>query len=138
MNVSERITELWKTWRFVDAIDLFNQKILEDSFTGEEVAEFWGLIEAECEKNREVIFHLYQMLRASKNWDDRAMCKGLRISGKALDDIKNGWNPASEAVGLKIYTNSFLKWLSDSKQGLRCLIYLKDGWVKRRLSWACG
>ena len=101
------ITDLWKARRFLEAIDLFNQKILEDSFTGEEVAQFWGLIEAECERNPEVIFRLYQMLKESRNWDDRTLCEELRITGNALDDMKNGWDTRSEGVGLKILYQLF-------------------------------
>ncbi len=73
----------------------------------EKLPEYWGLVEAECEENAEVMFNLYQTLRKARNWSDETLCNELRIDGKALEDIRNLRKPESEGVGLKLLYELF-------------------------------
>jgi hypothetical protein len=88
---------------------LFGQCLLKGLLLQEEIenlsrnlSEFWELVEKECEENAEVVFNLYEMLKKARNWDDKTLQKKLRISGKAIEDIKSRHKPRSEAVGLKM------------------------------------
>jgi hypothetical protein len=47
------------------------------------------------------------MLKRARNWDDETLCAKLKISEKAIEDIKNRHNPSSEAVGVKILYELF-------------------------------
>ena len=91
----EEIMELWKAGNFVDAIRSFSRWIPKGLVSEEEIrsfnrelAEFWQLVEAECGKNPEAVFALYEMLRKAKNWDDERLCEELEISSKTLEHIK--------------------------------------------------
>jgi hypothetical protein len=110
----KEIMELWKAGKFFDAISYFSQWIPEGLVTQEEIesfnqylSKFWELVELECEKNAEVIFDLYQMLKKAKNWDDETLCRELKISDKAIENIKNRHKPRSEAVGIKMLYKLF-------------------------------
>jgi hypothetical protein len=106
--------ELWKAGNFLDAISYFSQWISKGLLNEEEIesfkkelARFWELIEVECEKNPEVVFNLYEMLKKARNWDDETLCKKLRINKRAREDIKNRHMPRSEGVGLKMLYELF-------------------------------
>jgi len=47
------------------------------------------------------------MLKKDRNWDDEALCKKLRINGRAIEDIKNRHKPRAEGVGLKMLYELF-------------------------------
>ena len=105
----EEIMELWKAREFSDAISYLGQWMSKGLLAQEEIGslsrnffEFWKLAEKECEENAGVVFNLYEILREVKNWDDERLCKELRISSKAIEDIKNHHKPRSKAVGLKM------------------------------------
>ncbi len=105
----EELMELWQAKRFFEAISYFCESMAEGLLNQEEtesfnknLLNFWELVEAECEENAEFMFSLYEMLKRARNWDDERLCKELRISEKAIGDIKNRRNPRSEAVGLKM------------------------------------
>jgi hypothetical protein len=66
--------ELLKARKFSDAIGHFSQWMSTVSIGQEEIesfnnnlATFWGLVEVECEKNAELIFNLYGMLKKVRN-----------------------------------------------------------------------
>ena len=110
----EEIMELWKAGKFFDAISYFAQWIPKGLASHEEIENLnknllkvWELVEAECEENPEVLFSLYQALKKARNWDDETLRKELRISEKAIEDIKNRHKPRSEAVGLKMLYELF-------------------------------
>jgi hypothetical protein len=110
----EEILELWKAGKFLDAISCFGQWIPEGLVSQEEIesfnknlVKFWELVEVECEENAEVMFNLYDMLKKARNWDDETLCKELKISDKAIEDIKNRHKPRSERVGLKMLYELF-------------------------------
>jgi hypothetical protein len=110
----EEIMELWKAGKFFDAIKSLRQLTQEDPLHQEKIesfkqnlANFWELIEAECKENADVMFSLYEMLKRVRHWDDEALCKELRISEKAIEDIKKRCNPRSDAVGLKMLYELF-------------------------------
>jgi hypothetical protein len=71
------------------------------------LSKFWELIEVECEENPEVMFSLFKMLKKVRNWNDKTLCKKLRISQKAIEDIKSRQKPRSEGVGLKMLYELF-------------------------------
>jgi len=50
---------------------------------------------------------VYQMLKKARNWDDETLCRELRISANALEDIKNLRLPISDGVGLKMLYELF-------------------------------
>ena len=110
----EEIMELWKAEKFSDAISYFSRWMPKGLVSEEEsesfkkeLAKFWELVEVECEENPDVVFTLYEMLKKARNWDDETLCKELRISEEALDDIKNCHKPSSEGVGLKMLYELF-------------------------------
>jgi hypothetical protein len=110
----EKIMELWKTGKFFDGISYFGQWIPGGLLSQEEIenlnknlVKFWELVEVECEENAEVLFNLYEMLKKARNWDDETLCKKLKISDKAIEDIKNRHKPRSKAVGLKMLYELF-------------------------------
>jgi hypothetical protein len=110
----EKIMELWKAGNFFDAIGYFGQWIPGGLLSQEEIGtlsknliEFWELVEVECEENAEVIFNLYGTLKKARNWDDETLCRRLKISDKAIQDIKNRHKPSSGAVGLKMLYELF-------------------------------
>ena len=112
----EEIMELWKARKFFDAISYFCQWIPKGLVSQEEIenfsrnlAKFWELVEVECEENAEVMFSLYEMLKRARNWDDKTLCKELRISEKAIQDIKGRRRPGCKAVGLKMLYELFPK-----------------------------
>jgi hypothetical protein len=84
---------------------LLNQKEIE-SFN-RNLAKFWELVEVELKENAEVLFNLYEMLKKARNWDDETLCKELRISEKAVEDIKRRRRPRSKTVGLKMLYELF-------------------------------
>ena len=84
---------------------MLNQKEIE-SFN-RNLANFWELVEVECEENAEVLFNLYEMLKKARNWDDGTLRKELRISQKAIEDIKRRRRPRSKKVGLKMLYELF-------------------------------
>ena len=61
----------------------------------------------EYEENTEVLFSLYEMLKKARNSDDDELCRKLRISQKAIEDIKNRRKPRSEGLGLKMLYELF-------------------------------
>jgi hypothetical protein len=110
----EEIIELWKAGKFSDAVSYFAQWIPKGLVSQGEIesfnknlSNFWELVEVECEENAEVIFNLYEILKKTRNWDDETLCKRLKISDKAIEDIKNRHKPGSEAVGLKMLYELF-------------------------------
>jgi hypothetical protein len=110
----EEIMELWKARKFSDAISYFSHWMSEGLLGQKEIenfnlnlSKFWELVEVECEENAEVMFSLYEMLKNVRNWDDETLCRELRISEKAIEDIKNRHKPRSEAVGLKMLYELF-------------------------------
>ena len=110
----EEIMELWKAGKFSDAISYFSRWMSKGLLGQEEIesfnrclAEFWELVELESQKNAEVLFILYEMVKKARNWDDETLCRKLRISQKALDDIKRHHKPSSEGVGLKMLYELF-------------------------------
>jgi hypothetical protein len=106
--------QLWKAGEFLDAIGYFSRWMPEGlvneeeskSF-GKDLAKFWEMVEVECEENTEVMFTLYEVFKKARNWDDVRLRKELRISGKAIEDIKNRHKPRSEAAGLKMLYKLF-------------------------------
>ena len=110
----EEIMELWKAGKFFGGISYFGQCLSKGLLLQEEIenlsrnlSEFWELVEVECEENAEVLFNLYEMLKKARNWDDETLCKKLKISDKAIEDIKNRHKPRSKAVGLKMLYELF-------------------------------
>ena len=110
----EEITELWKAGNFLDAIRYFSRWMPKGLVSEEEsesfkkeLAKFWELVEVECEENPEVVFTLYEMLRKDRNWDDEALRRKLRISQKAIEDVKSRRRTRSEAVGLRMLYELF-------------------------------
>jgi hypothetical protein len=110
----EKIMELWKAGKFFDAFRYFGQSIPEGLLSQEEIEnlnknllKFWELVEVQCEENIEFMFNLYEMLKRTRNWDDKTLCKKLKISDKAIEDIKNRHKPSSKAVGLKMLYELF-------------------------------
>lgn len=110
----EEIMELWRAGNFFDAISYFAQWVQEGLLSKEEIenfnrnlVKFWELVEVECEENAEVLFNLYEVLKKARNWDDKTLCKELRISGEALEDIKKRHKPRPEGVGLKMLYELF-------------------------------
>ena len=100
--------------KFFDAISYFSQWISGGSLNQKEIesfnrnlAKFWELVEVECEENAEVLFNLYEMLKKTRNWDDGTLRKELRISNKAVEDIKKRRRPTSKKVGLKMLYELF-------------------------------
>jgi hypothetical protein len=71
------------------------------------LSKFWELVEVECEENAEVMFNLYEMLKKVRNWDDKTLCKELRISEKAIEEIKSRHKPRSEGLGLRMLYELF-------------------------------
>lgn len=53
------------------------------------------------------MFNLYEMLKKAKNWDDETLSKELKISGKAIEAIKNRHGTRSKTVGLKMLYELF-------------------------------
>ena len=110
----EEIMDLWKAGKFFGAIECFGQRMRDRSLSQGEIesfnknlSKFWELVEVECEKNAEVIFNLYEILKKTRNWDDETLCKKLKITDKTIEDIKSRHKPGSEAVGLKMLYELF-------------------------------
>ena len=110
----EEIMELWQAGNFSDAISYFTQWMPEGLLSQDEtesfnknLSKFLELVEVECEKNAEVVFTLYEMLKKARNWDDEALRKELRISEEVIEDIKNRHKPSSQGVGLKMLYELF-------------------------------
>ncbi len=110
----EEIMELWKTGKFFDAIKYFSCWMSEGFVSEKEtenfnqnLAKFWELVEAESEENAEVMFSLYEMVKKARNWEDGILCEKLKVSSKAIEDIKNHQRPRSKGVGLKMLYELF-------------------------------
>ncbi|MGA2317961.1 MAG: hypothetical protein ABSG71_16515 [Thermodesulfobacteriota bacterium] len=110
----EKVMELWRAGKLLDAVEYFNQCKKEGLLSEEEIEEldkklpeFGELIEEECEENPEVIFNLYTMLKRAKSWDDETLCMELKISEKTLGDIKSHYRPRSKKVGPKMFYELF-------------------------------
>jgi hypothetical protein len=110
----EEIIELWKEGNYFDAISFFSQWLSKGLLLEKEtykfnknLSKFWELIEIECEENPEVMFTLYKMLKKGRKWNDETLCKKLRISEKAIEDIRNRHKPRAEGVGLKMLYELF-------------------------------
>jgi hypothetical protein len=110
----EEIMELWKAGRFFDAISYFGQWMSKGLYSQGEIenlnknlATFWELIELQCDENVEVMFSLYKMLKKARNWDDETLCKKLRISQKAIEDIKSNRRPKSKTPGPRMLYELF-------------------------------
>ena len=110
----EEIMEFWRARKFSDAISYFSQWMSKGLLGHEEIerfnkrlAEFWELVEVESEENPEVMFSLYEMLKKARNWDDETLRKELRISEKAIEDIKSRRRPSYQGVGLKMLYELF-------------------------------
>lgn len=110
----EEIMELWKAGKFFEAISysclwmaegLFNQEKTEN--LKKNLPKFWELVEAECEENPEVMVYLYEMVKKVRNWDDKTLCKELRIGEKAIEEVKSRHKPRSEGLGLKLLYELF-------------------------------
>jgi len=100
--------------KFFDAISYFSQWISGGLLNQKEIesfnrnlAKFWELVEVELKENAEVLFNLYEMLKKTRNWDDETLHKELRISEKAVEDIKRRRRPRSKTVGLKMLYELF-------------------------------
>ena len=63
--------------------------------------------EKECEENADIRLNLYKILKKARNWDDETLQKKLRISEKAIEDIKSHRRPRSKAVGLRMLYELF-------------------------------
>ena len=110
----EEIIELWQTGNYFDAISFFSQWLSKGLLLKKEtyrinknLSSFWELIEVECEENPEVMFSLYKMLKKVRKWNDKTLCKKLKISEKALEEIKNHHKPKSEGLGFKMLDELF-------------------------------
>ena len=110
----EEIMELWKAEKFFDAIRYFGQWMSKGLYSQGEIenlnknlATFWELIELQCEENVEVMFSLYKVLKKARNWDDETLCKKLRISQKAIEDIKDNRKPRSKIAGTRMLYELF-------------------------------
>jgi len=110
----EKIMNLWEARKFSDAISYFGRWMSKGLVDQEEIqslnrclAEFWELVELESQKNAEVLFILYEMVRKARNWDDETLCGKLEISNKTLESIRNRHKPRAEGVGLKILYELF-------------------------------
>ena len=110
----EEMMELWKVGKFFDAIGYFSRWMDEGLISEEEsksfkkeLAKFWEFVEVERGENPEVVFALYEMLKKARNWDDERLCRKIRISRKAIEDIKCRRRPRSEGVGLKMLYQLF-------------------------------
>ncbi len=91
----EEIMGLWQEGKFFGAIKYFSQVISENLLNEEEIenlnknlSTFWEWVEVEWEENAEVMFNLYEMLKKVRNWNDGTLCKELRISEKAIEEIR--------------------------------------------------
>lgn len=115
----EEILESWKAGRFFEAISYFFESMAEGLFNQEKTESFnknllifWKLVEGECEENPEVVFALYEMVKKARNWDDKTLCKKLRINEKDIQDIKNRHKLSSEGVwGLGCSMSFSPRWL---------------------------
>ena len=110
----EEIMELWKAEKFSDAISYFSRWMSKGLLRQEEIesfnrylADFWELVELESQKNAEVLFILYEMVKKARNWDDETLCRKLEISAEAVEDLKNRHKPRAEGVGLKMLYELF-------------------------------
>ena len=110
----EEIMELWKEGKFFDAISYFSEWLSKGLLIEDEsknfsisLSKFWELVEVECEENAEIMFALYEMLKRARNWDDETLCKELRISEKAIKEIKSRHKPRAEGSGLKMLYELF-------------------------------
>ncbi len=110
----EEIMELWKAGKIFESIRHFSQWLSKGLLSEKEteifkkdLSRFWKLLEIECEENPAVMFNLYQMLRKERKWDDETLCKELRISRKAIEEIKSGNRPSSTAVGFRMLYELF-------------------------------
>jgi hypothetical protein len=110
----EEIMELWKARKFSDAISYFSQWMPRGLLCQEEIENFnrdlgtfWELVEVDCEENVEVLFNRYEMLKKARNWNDETLHKELRISKKAIENIKRRRRPRSKTVGLKMLYELF-------------------------------
>ncbi len=108
------VMELWRAGKFSDAISHFSDWLSKGLLSEEEtenfkkdLSRFWKLIEVECVENPVVMYNLYQMLRKKRKWDDKTLCKKLRINGKAIEEIKRGNRPSSTAVGFRMLYELF-------------------------------
>jgi len=106
--------KLWQARKFFRAINPFNKWVSEALLDKEEMEnlnknlpKFWELVEVECEENVEIMFDLYEMLKKIRNWDDKMLCEKLKISDKAIEEIKSGHNPRSEGVDLRMLYELF-------------------------------
>jgi hypothetical protein len=50
-----------------------------------------------------------RMIKKVRNWDDKTFYKKLRISEKAIEEIKSHHNPRSDDLGLKVLYELFPK-----------------------------
>ena len=110
----EELMEFWQAANFSDAISHFSRWMSKGVLAQEEIenfnqnlTEFWELVEVECEENSEVMFTLYEMIKRERDWDDEKLRKKLKISGKAIEDIRNRRKPRSEGLGLKMLYELF-------------------------------
>ena len=68
----------------------------------QELATFWKLVEAECETNPKVMISLYELLKTTRDWDNKTLCERLQITEKTLGEFKKHHRPMPEGVGLKM------------------------------------
>ncbi len=108
------IMELWKARKFFNAISHFSDWLSkgllvegETEIFKKDLSRLWKLLEIECEENPAVMFNLYQMLIKKRKWNDETLCKKLRISRKAIEEIKSGNRPSSTAVGFRMLYELF-------------------------------
>ena len=110
----DEIMELWTVGKFFDAISHFNDWLSKGLMIMDEtenfrkdLSSFWKLLEIECEENPAVMFNLYQMLIKKRKWDDKTLCQKLRISKRAIEEIKSGNRPSSTGVGFRMLYELF-------------------------------
>ena len=110
----EEIKELWNAGEFFSGISYFGQYLSKGLLLQEEIENLsknipkcWELVEVQCQENAEVIFKLYEMLKKARNWDDETFYRKLKISGKAIEDIKSHRRPRSKAAGLRMLYELF-------------------------------
>ena len=110
----EEIMELWQEKKFFDAISYFCKWVAEGLFNeertesfSENALKFWKLVETECEENPALMFNLYEVVKKARHWDDKTLCKELRISHEAIGDIKKRHKPRVEGLGLRMLYELF-------------------------------
>lgn len=92
----DKLIEYWKAGKGWDAYKYFEQWKKEGSLSEEEIKKLnkiipeWGeLIIEEFKENPNALLDLYETLKKVREWDDKMVCKKLKISKKNIEDIQN-------------------------------------------------